>query len=82
MDTQEAYAELGLHPGATDAQLKASWRRLVAAWHPDRNAAADAGHRMQSINKAYLLCPCMIRTHLVTLNLKAFLMHFHKHSSC
>ncbi len=53
METQAAYAELGLHPGATDAQLKASWRRLVAAWHPDRNAAADAGSRMQSINKAY-----------------------------
>ena len=53
MDTQEAYAELGLHPGASDAQLKASWRKLVATWHPDRNAAADAGRRMQSINKAY-----------------------------
>jgi molecular chaperone DnaJ len=53
MDTQEAYAELGLEPGASDAQLKASWRKLVATWHPDRNAAADAGRRMQSINKAY-----------------------------
>ena len=40
MDTQEAYAELGLDPSASDAQLKASWRRLVATWHPDRNAAA------------------------------------------
>ena len=53
MDTQEAYAELGLDPSASDAELKASWRRLVAAWHPDRNTAADAGRRMQSINKAY-----------------------------
>jgi molecular chaperone DnaJ len=53
MDTQEAYAVLGLHPSATDAELKASWRRLVATWHPDRNAAADAPRRMQSINKAY-----------------------------
>jgi molecular chaperone DnaJ len=53
MDTQEAYAELGLNPGASDAQLKANWRRLVAAWHPDRNAAANAGSRMQAINKAY-----------------------------
>ena len=53
MDTQAAYQELGLQPGASDAQLKASWRRLVATWHPDRNAAADAGRRMQSINKAY-----------------------------
>ena len=53
MDTQEAYEELGLDPSASDAQLKASWRKLVATWHPDRNAAADAGRRMQSINKAY-----------------------------
>lgn len=53
MDTQAAYRELGLQPSASDAQLKASWRRLVATWHPDRNAAADAGRRMQSINKAY-----------------------------
>jgi molecular chaperone DnaJ len=53
METQEAYKELGLDPSATDAQLKASWRKLVAAWHPDRNAAAGAGSRMQSINKAY-----------------------------
>ena len=53
METQEAYEELGLDPSASDAELKASWRRLVAAWHPDRNAAAEAGSRMQSINKAY-----------------------------
>lgn len=53
MDTQEAYKELGLNPSASDAQLKATWRRLVAAWHPDRNVAAGAGRRMQLINKAY-----------------------------
>lgn len=53
MDTHAAYEELGLKPDATNAQIKASWRRLVAAWHPDRNAAADAGRRMQRINKAY-----------------------------
>ena len=53
MDTHAAYEELGLNPDATNAQIKASWRRMVAAWHPDRNAAADAGSRMQRINKAY-----------------------------
>ncbi len=53
METQQAYAELGLDPSSSNAQIKASWRRLVAAWHPDRNAAADAGRRMQRINKAY-----------------------------
>lgn len=53
MDTQEAYQELGLNPSASDAQLKATWRRLVAAWHPDRNTTAGADKRMQLINKAY-----------------------------
>lgn len=53
METQDAYKELGLNPSASDAQIKAAWRRLVAAWHPDRNAAAGAGRRMQLINKAY-----------------------------
>lgn len=36
-----------------DADLIATWRRLVAAWHPDRNATAGASRRMQHINKAY-----------------------------
>lgn len=53
MDTEEAYKELSLDPSASDEQLKATWRRLVAAWHPDRNGAAGAGRRMQLINKAY-----------------------------
>ncbi len=53
MDTQEAYEELGVDPSVSDAELKATWRRLVATWHPDRNAAAGAARRMQHINKAY-----------------------------
>jgi molecular chaperone DnaJ len=53
MDTREAYQELGVDPSVSDAELKAIWRRLVAAWHPDRNATADASRRMQHINKAY-----------------------------
>lgn len=53
MDTWEAYRELGADPDASDAELKAIWRRLVGAWHPDRNPAADASLRMQQINKAY-----------------------------
>jgi molecular chaperone DnaJ len=53
MDTREAYNELGVDASVSDAELKATWRRLVAAWHPDRNASAGAGRRMQHINKAY-----------------------------
>ena len=32
MDTEEAYKELSLDPSASDEQLKATWRRLVATW--------------------------------------------------
>lgn len=61
MELQEAYAELGLTPAVSSVQLKATWRRLVAQWHPDRNPAADAVRRMQLINKAYQLI-CQQRT--------------------
>jgi DnaJ like chaperone protein len=53
MDTREAYQELGVDPSISDAELKTIWRRLVATWHPDRNAAVGASRRMQQINKAY-----------------------------
>jgi len=53
MDTTEAYKELGLDPNASDAQLKAQWRRLVSRWHPDRNRTSEALLRIQRINKAY-----------------------------
>jgi len=48
----DAYAELGLDPGASAAEVKAAWRRLAAQWHPDRNRSAGAIDRMQRINRA------------------------------
>jgi len=48
-----AYAELGLTAGASEAEVKAAWRRLVSQWHPDRNQTASALGRMQRINTAY-----------------------------
>lgn len=52
MSTDTAYAELGLAPGASEAEVKAAWRRLVSLWHPDRNASATAVHKMQRLNEA------------------------------
>ena len=49
----DAYAELGLALGASEAEVKAAWRRLVSRWHPDRNKTAIALGRMQRINTAY-----------------------------
>jgi molecular chaperone DnaJ len=47
-----AFAELGLSPDATEPEVKAAWRRLVSQWHPDRNASATAVAKMQRINRA------------------------------
>ena len=52
MTIDDAYAELGLSPGANLAQAKAAWRALVSRWHPDRNVHASASARMQRINRA------------------------------
>ncbi|EHR69550.1 DnaJ-class molecular chaperone with C-terminal Zn finger domain [Burkholderiales bacterium JOSHI_001] len=51
-DIDSAFAELGLTPDATEAEVKAAWRRLVSRWHPDRNASAAAVARMQRLNLA------------------------------
>ena len=53
MDTRNAFAELGLEPGATAHEVKAAWRRLVSHWHPDRNPSDGALVRMQRINDAF-----------------------------
>lgn len=53
MRIDDAYTELGLAPGAPDAEVKAAWRRLVSRWHPDRNASAEAAALIQRINGAY-----------------------------
>lgn len=52
MTVDDAYAELGLTPGANLTQAKAAWRALVSRWHPDRNGHVGASARMQRINRA------------------------------
>ena len=51
-DINQAYAELGLAPTASEHEIKAAWRRLVSQWHPDRNTSASAVAKMQRINRA------------------------------
>jgi molecular chaperone DnaJ len=53
MDTDAAFAELELDPGADAAAIKAAWRRLVSRWHPDRYPGSDGTQRIQRINSAY-----------------------------
>lgn len=55
MSNDTAYRELGLAPGASEAEIKAAWRRLVSRWHPDRNGSRAAVEKMQRINQAFEL---------------------------
>lgn len=52
MDVADCYRELGVAPGASDAEVKAAWRRLAAHWHPDRNPSPQALQKIQRINRA------------------------------
>lgn len=53
MSIDTAYRELGLAPGASEAEIKAAWRKLVSRWHPDRNDSRAAVEKMQRINQAF-----------------------------
>jgi molecular chaperone DnaJ len=52
LDVDTSYSELGLTADATDAEIKAAWRRLAARWHPDRNHSPAALRKIQRINRA------------------------------
>lgn len=47
------YTTLGLSSAATLADVKRAFRQQASAWHPDRNAAADAPARFRAIQTAY-----------------------------
>ena len=58
-ETANAYASLGLPPGAPLWKVKICYRRLVKRWHPDKFATSSpetrvvAEERTKEINEAY-----------------------------
>ena len=51
---QDPYKVLGLHPGASDEEVKRAYRKLAMQYHPDRNPGDEtAARKMQEINAAY-----------------------------
>ncbi|WP_312934099.1 J domain-containing protein [Pseudomonas sp.] len=52
-DVHDLYATLGLDPAATDAQIKAAYRRRAMDLHPDRNPGRDTTPEFQRLNEAY-----------------------------
>lgn len=47
------YETLEIPKNATDAQIKAAYRKLALKWHPDKNKSSDAGEKFKTINQAY-----------------------------
>src|SRR5947207_9314442 len=51
--TRDYYEILGVARGATDDEVKRSFRKLAQQWHPDVNTSAEADIRFKEINEAY-----------------------------
>jgi molecular chaperone DnaJ len=54
MAKRDYYEVLGVQRGASDADMKAAYRKLAMQHHPDRNPSdKDCEHRFKEINEAY-----------------------------
>jgi molecular chaperone DnaJ len=51
--SRDYYDVLGLARGATDEEIKRSFRKLAQQWHPDVNTSTEADLRFKEINEAY-----------------------------
>jgi hypothetical protein len=50
----DPYKTLGVSPAASDAELRATYRRLVQLHHPDHNAGSpESARRFEEIQEAY-----------------------------
>src|ERR1700735_1505026 len=54
MTSPDPYATLGISPAASDAELRAAYRRLVQLHHPDHNGGSrDSALRFEAVQAAY-----------------------------
>ena len=53
MQFKDYYAELGVTPDTSDAELKKVYRRLARKYHPDVSKEAGAEDRFKAVNEAY-----------------------------
>jgi curved DNA-binding protein CbpA len=52
--SSDPYATLGTSPGASDAELRAAYRRLVQLHHPDHNGGSpESARRFEEVQDAY-----------------------------
>ena len=51
---EDPYKVLGLHPNASDEEVKRAYRQLAKKYHPDLNPGdQEAARKMQEVNAAY-----------------------------
>jgi curved DNA-binding protein CbpA len=59
---RDPYTVLGVKPGASDAELRAAYRRLVQLHHPDHNnGSPEAARRFEEVQEAYASIQAMRR---------------------
>ncbi|MEI7037014.1 DnaJ C-terminal domain-containing protein [Fulvimonas yonginensis] len=52
MEFKDYYDILGVRPDASEAEIKAAYRKLARQYHPDKNKEAGAEERFKAINEA------------------------------
>ena len=52
MEFKDYYEALGVKPEATDAEIKAAYRKLARKYHPDKNKESGAEEKFKAINEA------------------------------
>jgi len=50
---KDYYKILGIHPGATESEIKKAYRMLARKYHPDLNESEDADAKFIEISEAY-----------------------------